>query len=205
MTDLTNFVPRTIAVLLAIIVHEYAHGRMADAMGDPTPRAAGRLTLNPIAHLDPIGTLMLLFFRFGWAKPVPVNPAYFRDRRRGMLYVAGAGPAANFVSAFVAFALFKAVGAGVRATVVGSLLVLIVQYNLWFGLFNLLPVPPLDGSRIVQPYLRGNAARLYYQYEQYGFVIMVLLVATGVVGAILGPIATAMIDLFDLLTFFLRS
>ncbi len=202
MNDVTGFLVRAAAVLLAIIVHEYAHGRMADAMGDPTPRASGRLTLNPVAHLDPIGTLMLLFFRFGWAKPVPVNPAYFRDRRRGMLYVALAGPLTNFLAAFLATAVFKAMGPLLRQTILGEAALWILQYNIWFGLFNLLPIPPLDGSRVIQPYLRGDAARFYYQYQNYGFIVMILLVASGAIGAILGPLASAILGLFDRLTFF---
>jgi len=202
-TDLTGFVISAIAILTAIVFHEYAHGWMADAQGDPTPRAAGRLTANPLAHLDPIGTLMLLFFRFGWAKPVPVNPAYFRDRRRGMLLVAAAGPAANLITAFVAVALLKVVGRGAGMTLVRSLFEWIMLYNIWFALFNLLPIPPLDGSRMLSPFLRGQSARMYWQYQQYGMFIMILLVASGVVGAVLSPIATWLIRLMDGMTFFL--
>lgn len=198
-----EFAVMAAAILSAIIVHEYAHGRMADSFGDPTPRQAGRLTLNPLVHLDPIGTLMLLFFRFGWAKPVPVNPAYFRDRRRGMLLVAAAGPASNFTLALVAMVGLKVVG-GTLANPVTLFFYFLLQYNIWFGLFNLLPVPPLDGSRIVRPYLRGPAAQMYWQYERYGMMIMILLVATGVVGFILGPVATGVVRLLDALTFFLN-
>ncbi len=205
MSDIVGFISRAVAVLLAIIVHEYAHGRMADAMGDPTPRASGRLTLNPLDHLDLVGTLMLLFFRFGWAKPVPINPGYFRDRRRGMLLVALAGPVTNFLVAFLATAVFKAVGPVLRVTIVGELAWWTLQYNIWFVLFNLLPVPPLDGSRVLRPYLRGQAARLYYQYENYGFIVMIILVASGAVGALLGPLATAILGLFDRLTFFVAG
>jgi Zn-dependent protease len=201
--DVAGFLFRAVAVLAAIIVHEYAHGWMADAQGDPTPRASGRLTLNPLAHLDPIGTLMLLFFRFGWAKPVPVNPAYFRDRRNGMIRVAVAGPAANLITALLAMSLAKA-GGRFLGTLGSELLSWVMLYNVWFALFNLLPVPPLDGSRIVRPYLRGQAARLYWQYEQHGWVVMVLAVATGVVSAILGPVASLVIRLMDWMTFFLK-
>lgn len=198
-----QFAVMAAAILCAIIVHEYAHGRMADFFGDPTPRQAGRLTLNPLVHLDPIGTLMLLFFRFGWAKPVPVNPAYFRDRRRGMLMVAAAGPVSNFTLALVAMAGLKIVG-GSLANPLTLFLYFLLQYNIWFGLFNLMPVPPLDGSRIVRPYLRGPAAQMYWQYERYGMMIMILLVATGVVGFILGPVAKWVVGLLDTLTFFLN-
>jgi len=120
-----------------------------------------------------------------------------------MFLVASAGPVVNFLTALLAVALWKVGGAALRASVVGSLLEWTVQYNLWFGLFNLLPVPPLDGSRLLRPYLRGAAARFYYQYEQYGFIVMILLVASGVIGAVLGPVATAILRLFDALTSFL--
>ncbi len=197
----TEFLAGAVAILTAIIVHEYAHGWMANSFGDPTPRQAGRLTLNPLVHLDPMGTLMLLFFRFGWAKPVPINPAYFRDRRRGMILVSAAGPVSNFLTALVAMALFKVLGGSLRPLAI--LFALLIRYNIWFGLFNLLPVPPLDGSHMVRPFLRGQWARLYWQYSHYGRYVIILLVVTGVVGFILGPVSNWLINLLDRLTFFL--
>lgn len=202
MLNLTDWVIRAVAVLAAIVVHEYAHGWMADSFGDPTPRQSGRLTLNPLVHLDPIGTLMLLFFRFGWAKPVPINPAYFRDRRRGLLLVSLAGPASNLLFAFVAMALFKVVVAGPVGTL-GLFLITLMRFNVWFALFNLIPVPPLDGSRIVGIYLRGPLARMYWEYQTYGWLVLMLLIGTGAVGAVLGPLSLWVFRLFDQLTFFL--
>jgi Zn-dependent protease len=203
MGNLNDLLLRALGILPAIVVHEYAHGLTASALGDPTARAEGRLTLNPLAHLDPIGLLMLVVFRFGWARPVPVNPAYFRDRRRGMLLVSAAGPVANVALALLSMAALK-LTLGVRALAwLGDLFYWLVLYNVWFAIFNLLPVPPLDGSRLLRPFLRGAAARFYWQYESYGWVVLVLLVATGAVAAVLGPLADAVLRLLDRLTFFL--
>lgn len=192
-----------IAVVVAIVVHEYAHARVADDFGDPTPRAAGRLTLNPLKHLDWLGLLMLVVARIGWAKPVPINPAYFRDRRRGIMLVSAAGPLSNFATAFVAMVLFKVVPGLAGLALVRRVLLLLVQFNVIFGLFNLLPVPPLDGSRILRLYLRGDAARLFWRYEGYGRYVIIILAFSGVLWAVLNPLAGAVIRLFDMATAFL--
>ncbi len=162
---------------------------MADALGDPTPRASGRLTLNPIAHLDPIGTLMLLIFRFGWAKPVPINPMYFDDRQRGMLLTGLAGPLSNFVMATVSAYLLLQLQ--FLSTTVLVMLYFLMMYNIWLGLFNLIPIPPLDGSHIARGLTRygSTAWHLMNQIDQYGWVILLVLVMTRTVGMILGPVA----------------
>ncbi|MDR7567247.1 MAG: site-2 protease family protein, partial [Armatimonadota bacterium] len=145
---LPHLLATAVALLVAVTVHEYAHAYTAVRLGDPTPKRLGRLTLNPLAHLDPWGTLLLLLAGFGWAKPVPVNPAYFADPRRGMLMVAAAGPLANL-------ALLGALGALARAGTVpelgwlGELWLRLLYVNAVLAVFNLLPVPPLDGSRIL--------------------------------------------------------
>ena len=139
------------ALLIALTFHEYAHARVANALGDPTPRLAGRLTLNPVAHLDPLGLIMLWLFKFGWAKPVPVNPGYFRDEKRGMLLVSLAGPASNILLAFSAAILIEVLfrlqilGGGL-----GEVLRLTYIYNIVLAIFNLLPIPPLDGAKILR-------------------------------------------------------
>jgi len=178
-------------LLLAVTVHEAAHGYVADRLGDPTPRAAGRLTLNPLAHLDPLGTLVFVATRaIGWAKPVPVDPRYFRHPRRDMLWVGLAGPASN-VALAVAFALMcrtlllspPMAGTWFGEQVWTPLMLIGVRgvtLNLGLGLFNLLPVPPLDGSRVLAGVLPAAAAPALAWLERYGFVLLLLLVFSGV-------------------------
>jgi len=193
---------------VAITVHEYAHARVASDFGDPTPRACGRLTLNPLSHLDLLGLAMLLLIRIGWAKPVPINPAYFRDRRRGILLVSLAGSLANFGLAFVAVLLAKLVWPAVSARPWALLLeplLLLQGFSVVFGVFNLLPIPPLDGSRILRLYLRGEAARFYYRYEEYGKWVILALAVSGVLWNVLEPISGWILRILDLATSFAGS
>lgn len=174
-------------ILLALTVHEYAHGVVAYALGDPTARYQGRLTLNPLAHLDLVGTLMLVITqRFGWAKPVPINPAYFKDWRKGIMLVGLAGPLANILFAFVIAAPIR-LGIPIYG-VWGLLIELGVGINLGLAAFNLIPLPPLDGSRIVTGLLRGKYAYSYAQLEAYGPYILVILVLTGATSYLVMPI-----------------
>lgn len=181
--DYITFIP---AILVAITFHEYAHGKTAALLGDPTPGSQGRLTLNPMAHLDLLGTLMLLTVHFGWAKPVQVNPIYFRgDRRRGMLLVGLAGPLMNLVLAYLA-------AFGWRLTppsnpVLATFFVQLLWINVALAVFNLIPVPPLDGSKILANLLPRRSAMFFYQLESYGPIILLLLLVTGLVGRILTP------------------
>ncbi len=189
---LQEAVYRVPALLIAITFHEVAHGWVAYRLGDPTAKYHGRLTLNPIPHIDPMGALMLLIFRFGWAKPVPVNPMYFRgDRRRGMVLVALAGPAINFILAFVVAALVAMVLSympmtGFAIFLLNFLLMLMI-YNVFLGMFNLLPVPPLDGSKILSNLLPRSFSSFFAQIEQYGFFILILLIFTGAIQYLLQP------------------
>jgi len=161
------------ALLIAVTVHEYAHGKVAEMLGDPTARHAGRLSLNPIHHLDPLGTLMLLIFHIGWAKPVPVNPAYFENPKRDMMYVGLAGPMANFITAFVASFLVRS---GFIPRGLGySIFFYIVLINVALGVFNLIPIPPLDGSRIMAAFIPSGRFSFYRWLERYGVLLLVLL------------------------------
>ncbi len=195
---LQEAVYRVPALLIAITFHEVAHGWVAYRLGDPTAKNHGRLTLNPIPHIDPIGALMLLLFRFGWAKPVPVNPMYFRgDRRRGMLMVALAGPVTNFILAFLVAALVSVVLnympiTGFSIFLLNFLLMLLI-YNVFLGMFNLLPVPPLDGSKILSNLLPIRFSPIFAQLEQYGFFILILLIFTNTIRYLLLP-ATYMLQ-----------
>lgn len=183
------------ALVIAFTFHEYAHGKVADMLGDPTPRNHGRLTLNPVSHVDPVGLLMLILVRFGWAKPVPVNPLHFRgDRRKGMLLVSLAGPGANFV-----IALFAGIGRAVSIIMLvqGNQIAhhfytffeYLLMYNVFLGVFNLLPVPPLDGSKILFNILPPRYSSFMFQLEQYGFLILMLLLITGAHRFFLIPVA----------------
>jgi Zn-dependent protease len=169
-----------IVLIFSAVIHEYMHGWMADRLGDPTARNAGRLTLNPIAHLEWFGSLllpgMMLFagmpFVFGWAKPVPYNPYNLRDRRWGDAKVALAGPAANFAVAVV-FALILRFLPFISLTFSG-LIALIVYINLILMVFNLLPIPPLDGSKILASFLSPAWQEKYLSLERFGFILVIL-------------------------------
>jgi Zn-dependent protease len=160
----------------AIILHEYAHGWAALKLGDPTAKLLGRLTLNPIKHIDPIGTLVVpvvttftLGFPFGWAKPVPVNFANLRNPKRDMILVAAAGPAINIIIALIA-SFFLPFGPQIFS--------MAVQVNLMLAIFNMIPIPPLDGSRVVAGLLPTRLARKYLYLEPFGFIILIILIQT---------------------------
>ncbi|MFH1710045.1 MAG: site-2 protease family protein [bacterium] len=170
MIELIIFV---IIILIAITVHEFSHAATAELLGDPTPRLAGRLSLNPIKHIDPLGFIMLLLVRFGWAKPVPINPYNFRDPLRGEMVVSFAGPASNFLAAWIAASLVKLFPVIVLTNgYVHRAVSDFIWINLALAIFNLLPVPPLDGSHILEPFIPYPWKRAF---EQYGFFILMFI------------------------------
>lgn len=175
------------AVLVAVTVHEFAHALVADRLGDPTPRQLGRLTLNPLAHLDVLGTLFFVLFSFGWARPVPVNPRNFAHPRQGMLQVALAGPLANVTVAFVVGFLLKT--QDLSGTLWGDLASAVVWINVVLAVFNLIPIPPLDGSRILESLLPLEYAGAYARIQPYGTLVIFVLLYTGVVGRVMFPAA----------------
>lgn len=172
------------AILIAVSLHEFAHGYVSYRLGDPTPKATGRLSLNPLTHLDPVGTLCLLFFHFGWAKPVQVNPYYYKDKRKGMALVGLAGPMMNFLIALIcAFAMeiiLKMTGgyAGDITVFIFKLFQYTYTISIGLGVFNLIPFPPLDGSKIVGALLPEEKYFRYMQYERYGQLILFGLLMT---------------------------
>lgn len=204
MTDqILNYIVMIPPLLLALTLHEFAHGWVAWRLGDPTAKNMGRLTLNPISHLDPVGTIAFIILRFGWAKPVPVNPSYFKNPLKDMLWVAAAGPATNMLLAVVSALLYKTliqVISGMQATElllaiippVLGMLYASVWINLVLCVFNLLPVPPLDGSRILTGILPPAMARSYLRVERYGFIVLLVLMLTGVIGGIISPFINSM-------------
>jgi Zn-dependent protease len=161
-----------IAVLLfAVTIHEYAHGRVALALGDPTAKNAGRLTLNPITHIDPIGAICLIFFNFGWAKPVPVNIRYFKDIRRDTVLMAIAGPVSNLTAAFISGLILQFDLP--QSPFYQILLIYMLIMNIGLGLFNLLPIPPLDGSHVLENILPPSAAWRFHQIRGYAPFILI--------------------------------
>ncbi len=170
-------------ILFALTVHEFCHAWVADMLGDDTAKRQGRLTLNPIAHLDVFGTILMFLAGFGWAKPVPVNPLNFENPRKGMLLVAIAGPISNLVMAIVAGMILKFGIIDVKATVINpsvaeimpTLLVVVIltlQFGVALAVFNMLPLPPLDGSRVVYGLLPERQAYAYSRFEPYGIIIL---------------------------------
>ncbi|MBA7597634.1 hypothetical protein ES703_04639 [subsurface metagenome] len=178
-------------ILIGLTFHEFAHAWMANRLGDPTAKMMGRLTLNPLKHLNLIGTLALIFFRFGWAKPVPINPDNFRDRRKGTLLVSIAGPGANLLLALLLAALFRLFGlislqtSPVIAYIQG-ILGLAVFYNLILAFFNIIPIPPLDGSQILFSLLPLRYTNALLWLRRYGFIILLVLIFTRVLWYIIG-------------------
>ena len=171
------------AVLLSLSFHEFSHGYVAFKLGDPTAKQAGRLTLNPLAHIDPLGTLCMLIFRFGWAKPVPVNVMYFKDRKKGMAITAAAGPISNLLLAFLCLLLFVPVLVYAGWTAVGSyaadFFYIMLLINVGLAVFNLLPISPLDGSKILYAVLPNKIYFSIMRYERYFQPVLFLLLWTG--------------------------
>ena len=172
-------------LLLALTVHEYFHGFIAYRMGDPTAKFAGRLTFNPLKHIDPIGLIAFLLFRFGWAKPVPVNPYNFYDYKKGMVLTSIAGPGSNFLLAFISGMIIRIAGPSLATPALLPLAIMLrlsLFYNLILCAFNLIPIPPLDGSNVLFYFLPDRYAYIRYQLERYGFLILVGLILLNNIG-----------------------
>lgn len=196
-------------VLIALMFHELAHGFVSIKLGDPTPRMQGRMTLNPLEHLDPIGTLLMVFTGFGWAKPVQINPRYYKDPKKGMALTAIAGPLTNLILAIIAMLLYTIIfiiyaKTGIFSGSISFITRLIMQFvslNLCFMVFNFIPIPPLDGSRVLGIFLSDSAYFKLQQYEQYSFIAIIILSATGVfdkiIGGGVGVVFTAMLDVCE--------
>jgi Zn-dependent protease len=201
-----NAIISIFVILFAITVHEASHGWAALKKGDPTAYQLGRITLNPIPHIDPIGTILLPAMLiimgappFGWAKPVPVNPLNLKDPRRDNLIISIAGPASNIAVAVVAFIILKIIlnlnpslfyGGGFAKLLspIIQILYLTILLNVILAFFNLIPIPPLDGSGVVMGLISEEAAQKYEQIRPYGFFILILLIMTGFIGRMLGVV-----------------
>ena len=185
-------------VLIAITFHEFAHGYAAYKLGDDTAKRQGRLSLNPFAHLDPIGTLMLLVAGFGWGKPVEVDPRNYTRKismEKGEAIVSLAGPLMNFILAIIFTliycAIYKFTSATFMASTVGTVIMLLISttisINIGLGVFNLIPLPPLDGSKIIMPFLPYKAKEFFVNNEQIFYIVFVLIWITGIAGTIITP------------------
>lgn len=199
--NLQNLSVQFVPFMMAVVFHEFAHGFVANRFGDSTAKAAGRLTLNPVPHIDPLGTLAFPLINmltgmnllFGWARPVPINPARFSHVRRGLFWVSLAGPLMNFALAILAAVMFCSIVRWMpedfflydpltRMSLVG------ISLNYALGIFNLIPLPPLDGSKVVESFLPYEAARKYESIAQYSFFILIALLFSGVLNFLSYPI-----------------
>jgi Zn-dependent protease len=171
--QIAEWIIRIPVLLFAITIHEYAHGRAALAFGDPTAKNAGRLTMNPISHLDPIGAICLFLFNFGWAKPVPVNIRYFKNIRTETILMALAGPITNLAAAFAAGILIRYFIFPSEAYI--KILLYMIIMNTGLGLFNLLPIPPLDGSHVLENLLPPSMGQKFRDASRYAPIILILI------------------------------
>jgi len=188
------------ALVVAFTLHELSHGLMAYWLGDKTAKYDGRLTLNPIRHIDPIGFLMILFVGFGWAKPVMVNPANFKYPKQDMALTAVAGPMSNFILAFVSVMILYPLmiygGRNEAVLIVVRFLQYFIQFNVLLGIFNLLPLPPLDGSKLFSVILPDRAYFNFIDFgSRFGMIILLVLVVTGALGQIIGPVMRFVIEM----------
>lgn len=163
-------------LVFALVFHEFSHAWVANKLGDPTARYSGRLTLNPLAHLDPFGSLMILFVGFGWAKPVPVDSRYLANPRVDMMKIAIAGPAANLLLAFVGGTIIRT---GLVSGSITLMLLLFTQINIMLAVFNMIPIPPLDGSQIFSGIMMRRYPELVYKLQMYGPQILLGLIMIG--------------------------
>ena len=199
--SIANLTVAFVPVLLGIVLHEVAHGWAAFKRGDNTAWMLGRLTLNPVPHIDPMGTAMFVFtamftpFVFGWAKPVPINPRKFRNIRRDLLIVTAAGPLTNFLLAFLFAVLLRLLLFAPESFLVGTVGAFLLQMcqvgvvaNFTLAWVNLMPIPPMDGGHILECLLPAPAAAWFARVERYGFLIVVLLLASGAMSSILLPL-----------------
>ena len=207
--DPFTIVVRAIVLLTTIPIHEAAHAWVADKLGDPTGRYRGRLTLNPMAHFDPMGTASLLLFGIGWAKPVPVNPLNFKNSKKGMAITAAAGPVSNVMVAAISLMVAKIIlymgyltGFGYVMQTLYTVFYTMCTINISLAIFNLMPFPPFDGSRIFNYFLSDKYYFKIMQYEQYIFIGIFVLLYLGVFDIPLGILSNLVYFIINKLTFF---
>ena len=203
MFDINDLIIKIPVLLFSITIHEYAHGKMAFNCGDPTAYSLGRLTLNPLPHIDPFGALCLFLFNFGWAKPVPINARYFKNIRKDIIQTSLAGPISNLILAICAGILIRLVPNAESIKLLRYMLFM----NIGLGLFNLLPIPPLDGYHVLENILPFKRSIGYYKFKQYGPIILIGIIIldnfahTGIFSAILFRPMIFLASLFSGLNF----
>lgn len=186
------FVLVAAALIISISIHEFSHAFVAYKLGDPTAKYMGRVTLNPKAHLDLYGSLFLIFAGFGWGKPVMFNPINLKNPKRDSALIALAGPLSNFLLALVLSFFFKILGMN---SILGIFLYFVILYNLFLGLFNLLPVFPLDGFNVVKGFLPYDLSYQWKQLEKYGLFILILLLITNLPSRLISPLVETIMKL----------
>ena len=197
------FILLSISLIISISIHEFAHAFIASKLGDPTAKLLGRVTLNPLAHLDPLGTFLLLFAGFGWGKPVPFNPIYLKNPKRDVAIISFAGPASNFLLAIlvsIVIHLTPQTDLGLF-TLIHYLLYMIAFYNLVLGFFNLIPIHPLDGFKVVNGFLPHELSIQWMQMAPYGIWILLVLIMTDTTSKIVTPLITLTMGVLGLKAF----
>ena len=188
---LTDILFTVVPALICITLHELSHGYVAYRLGDNTAKNAGRLTLNPIKHIDPVGLVVMLVARFGWAKPVPVDMRNFKDPKKGMAVTALAGPVSNVLIAVIAYVIYGAVFTALYDKTAGGVILTLLYttgyLSISLAVFNIIPIPPLDGSKVLFALLPDRAYMKLMRYERYGFILLIIIVALGVTR---GPLRT---------------
>ncbi len=197
--DPLTFVLIAVPLLYSVILHELAHGWVAYRMGDPTAKMMGRLSLNPLRHLDPVGTLMLFFVGFGWARPVPVNFANLRETRGGFILVSSAGIIVNTILAFLSILLLRMLSPG--EGIIGTALYYMAQINIILAAFNLIPIPPLDGSKILMGFLPDDLGNSLARLEPYGFFIIIGLLFFGFLNPLIDFFRWIILSIISLMLF----
>ncbi|MBP8763121.1 MAG: site-2 protease family protein [Acetoanaerobium sp.] len=200
--DMLTMLP---GILIALTFHEFAHGLAAYAMGDDTAKNAGRLSLDPMKHIDPIGFIMLFIMRFGWAKPVPINENNFRHERLGLFFVSIAGITMNLILALIFQLILFFTADIVQLSAYVDVMRGIVWINIMLAAFNLLPIPPLDGSKIIYTFLPKNLRFTFYKYESYGSIILIILLLTGGISLLLNPVISALISFLNSIILLFRG
>jgi len=191
------------SILIASTIHEYAHGLAAFKLGDPTAKAEGRLTLNPLSHIDPLGALSMIIFRFGWSKPVPINESNFDKRELGTAITALAGPVSNFLLASL-LAIINLIFQPNLNSILGNFILTFTVINLALAFFNLLPIPPLDGHKIVRAILPRKARYQWERLEKFSILLIILLIfpilpSGSIAGTYMSTVITKMLDLLGFL------
>lgn len=192
-----DFILTGVSVLVALVLHELAHGFVSYKLGDETPKREGRLTLNPMVHLDLFGTICLLFFHFGWAKPVQINPYNYKNKKLGTVLVSLAGPFTNFLIALLGMFLLRL--GSLLPTILVSFLYSLISINVGLGVFNLIPLPPLDGSKVLAAVLPQDLYMKYMSIEQYGIIILMVVLATGVLSPFLNILYSGAYNVLSLI------